>query len=157
MRSTTRRVARDKLEAEVAQLGEGPDDPIADPISPDGKLARIHLRPYLAAGHSASVLVDAFVQTGHSHPAAPERLEKFCAMLGRSGGGRRHPVPAGRGGEIRSSHCKPGHILWCTTRTRTALHIIRPTEWWRWICYPHCTGSRRVPIEVRDAPDLLGA
>jgi hypothetical protein len=74
--------ARDQLEAEVAELGEGPDDPIADPISPDGKLARIHLRPYLAAGHSASVLVDAFVRTGDRHPAAPERLEKFCACLG---------------------------------------------------------------------------
>jgi hypothetical protein len=73
---------RDKLEAEVAQLGEGPDDPIADPISPDGKLARVHLRPYLAAGHSARFLVDAFVQTGHSRPEAPERLEKFCACLG---------------------------------------------------------------------------
>lgn len=74
--------ARAKLDAEVARLGEGPDDPIADPISPDGKLARIHLRPYLAAGHSVSVLVDAFLQTGRSYPAAPERLEKFCACLG---------------------------------------------------------------------------
>jgi hypothetical protein len=73
--------ARDGLDAEVAKLGEGPDDPIADPISPDGKLARIHLRAYLAAGHSASVLADAFVQTGHSYPAAPEKLEKFCACL----------------------------------------------------------------------------
>ena len=74
--------ARDKLDAELAQLGEGPDDPIADPISPDGKLARIHLRPYLAAGHSVSVLANAFVQAGHSHPPAPEKLEKFCACLG---------------------------------------------------------------------------
>jgi hypothetical protein len=74
--------ARDKLEAEVAQLGTGPDDPVADPISPDGKLARVHLRPYVAAGHSASLLVDAFVRTGHSYPSAPERLEKFCACLG---------------------------------------------------------------------------
>jgi hypothetical protein len=75
-------VARDQLEAEVTTLGEGPDDPIADPISPDGRLARIHLRPYLAAGHSASVLVDAFVETGHDHSPAPQRLEKFCACLG---------------------------------------------------------------------------
>jgi hypothetical protein len=74
--------ARDRLEAEVAQLGEGPDDPIADPISPDGKLARIHLRPYLAAGHSVDVLFDAFVQTGRRHDAAPEKLVKFCACLG---------------------------------------------------------------------------
>lgn len=73
---------RAKLAAEVANLGEGPDDPIADPISPDGKLARIHLRPYFAAGHTVNVLVDAFVQTGRTHPAASEKLEKFCACLG---------------------------------------------------------------------------
>ncbi len=87
------RSARDKLEAELAQLGEGPDEPIADPISPDGKLARIHLRPYLAAGHSASILFDAFVQTGHSHPATPERLEKFCACLGDLAGSGGIPFP----------------------------------------------------------------
>jgi hypothetical protein len=74
--------ARAKLVAEVANLGEGPEDPIADPISPDGKMARVHLRPYFAAGHTANVLVDAFVQTGRTYPAAPEKLEKFCACLG---------------------------------------------------------------------------
>src|SRR4030095_11479090 len=47
-----------------------------------GKLARIHLRPYLAAGHNASVLANAFVQTGHSHPPAPARLDKSCGSRG---------------------------------------------------------------------------
>ncbi len=74
--------ARAKLTAEMANLGEGPEDPIADPISPDGKMARIHLRPYFAAGHTENVLADAFVQTGRTYPAAPEKLEKFCACLG---------------------------------------------------------------------------
>src|SRR5262249_47815609 len=31
--------ARAKLEEELTHLGEGPDDPVADPISPDGKVA----------------------------------------------------------------------------------------------------------------------
>jgi len=75
-------VARDRLAAEVAMLGDGPDDPIADPISPDGTLARIHLRPYLAAGHTTNILVDAFIGTCHRHSPAPQRLEKFCACLG---------------------------------------------------------------------------
>jgi hypothetical protein len=74
--------ARAKLEAEVERLGEGPDDPIADPISPDGKLARIHLRPYVAGGHSVDVLLDAFVQTARAYPVAPDRLERFCGCLG---------------------------------------------------------------------------
>jgi hypothetical protein len=74
--------ARATLEAEVATLGEGPEDPIADPISPDGKLARIHLRPYLSAGHTVTVLIEAFVQTGRTYQAAPQKLEKFCGCLG---------------------------------------------------------------------------
>jgi len=73
--------ARARLAAEAAELGDGPEDPIADPISPDGKMARIHLRSYLAAGYDADVLVDAFVETGHAYPGAPEKLEKFCACL----------------------------------------------------------------------------
>jgi hypothetical protein len=84
---------RDKLEAEASHLGEGPDDPIADTISPDGRLARIHLRPYFDAGHSASVLVEAFVQTGNSYPAAPEKLEKFCACLGELAAAGGIPFP----------------------------------------------------------------
>src|SRR5262249_41235504 len=71
-----------RLDAEVAQLGEGPEEPIADPISPDGKLARVHLRPYLAAGHSTSVLAEAFLQTARSYSPAQDRLQKFCACLG---------------------------------------------------------------------------
>jgi hypothetical protein len=134
---------RDKLEAEVAQLGEGPDDPIADPISPDGKLARVHLRPYLAAGHSARFLVDAFVQTGHSRPEAPERLEKFCACLGDLAATGGIPFPR-------------DEVERCVTRMCTAPRISRLTAWWRWTCCPHCTGSRRFRIDVRDAPQTCG-
>ena len=32
------------LASEMPGLGEGPADPLVDPISPDGRLARIHLR-----------------------------------------------------------------------------------------------------------------
>lgn len=74
--------ARARLEAEVAGLGEGPEDLIADPISPDGKLARIHLRPYLAAGYGVEMLVDAFVQTAQVFPSAPDKLVRFCGCLG---------------------------------------------------------------------------
>jgi hypothetical protein len=74
--------ARARLEDEVTGLGEGPEDLIADPISPDGKLARIHLRPYLAAGYGVDMLVNAFVQTAYAFPSAPDKLVKFCGCLG---------------------------------------------------------------------------
>ena len=42
--------ARDALRSECAALEPGGQDPLVDPISPDGQLARVHLRPWLAAG-----------------------------------------------------------------------------------------------------------
>jgi hypothetical protein len=74
--------ARAMLRSEAQSLGKGPPDPIADPISPDGKLARIHLRPYLAARRDLDDLADAFVQTAERFTASPEKLAKFCGCLG---------------------------------------------------------------------------
>lgn len=74
--------ARAKLEEEVRALGPAGDEPIADVISPDGRLARIHLRPYLEAGHSIDALSDAFLQTAQTYPASPDKLAKFCGCLG---------------------------------------------------------------------------
>lgn len=74
--------ARAMLRAEMQSLSVGPPDPIADPISPDGKLARIHLHPYVAAGRDPNALADAFVQTAQRFTASPEKLAKFCGCLG---------------------------------------------------------------------------
>lgn len=57
-------------------------DPLVDRISPDGRLARVHLRAYLASGQALGVLADAFVRTPQLCPAAPDRLAKFCGCLG---------------------------------------------------------------------------
>lgn len=73
---------RRRLEREAAALGPGPEEPIADVISPDGKLARVHLRPYLDAGHDLGALADAFVQTAKIYPGSRDKLAKFCGCLG---------------------------------------------------------------------------
>jgi hypothetical protein len=70
------------IESEAAALGAGPQEPVTDPISPDGKLARVHLRPYLDSKQKLERLLDAFVQTAQAHPAAPDKLAKFCGCLG---------------------------------------------------------------------------
>jgi hypothetical protein len=83
-----RAAARARLESEAATLGDGPEEPAADPISPDGKLARIHLRAYFGSGQDIAskqgfeALLDAFVQTAQAHPPAPDKLAKFCGCLG---------------------------------------------------------------------------
>lgn len=69
------------LNDEVASLGSGPGEPVAEAISPDGRLARIHLRAYIEAGHDVDSLFDAFVRTAREYPPSPDKLAKFCACL----------------------------------------------------------------------------
>lgn len=70
------------LAQEMAALGDGPEEPLADVISPDGRLARIHLRPYRRAGLDAGALARAFAETAAAYPGSVEKLEKFCGCLG---------------------------------------------------------------------------
>jgi hypothetical protein len=74
--------ARSRLQQEIAALRAGPEEPLVDPISPDGRLARIHLRPFVAAGCDPDVLLEAFANTAQTYPASPQKLAKFCACLG---------------------------------------------------------------------------
>lgn len=74
--------AQRRLDDEIAALGDGPEEPAQDLISPDGKLARIHLRTFLGAGGEPAELHRAFVASARGYPAAPDKLEKFCGCLG---------------------------------------------------------------------------
>ncbi|MBI1396543.1 MAG: hypothetical protein GC151_11235 [Betaproteobacteria bacterium] len=74
--------ARATLRAELAACGQGPDEPLADVISPDGRLARVHLRTFAARGLDPDRLADAFVQTAQDYPGSPDKLAKFCGCLG---------------------------------------------------------------------------
>jgi hypothetical protein len=74
--------ARAWLEKEAAELGSGPVEPETDIISPDGKLARVHLRTWMAAGRSLDDLNRVFVETANSYTPSRQRLEKFCGCLG---------------------------------------------------------------------------
>ena len=74
--------ARERLSREAANLGEGPDEPLADPISPDGRLVRVHLRPYVAQGRALNSLADAFAETARTWTPATDKLARFCGCLG---------------------------------------------------------------------------
>lgn len=52
-----------RLEEEVAALGDGPDEPLIEPIDPDGSIVRVHLRPFVARGGDTRALARAFVAT----------------------------------------------------------------------------------------------
>jgi hypothetical protein len=66
--------ARRWMESELAELGDGPAEPLVDPISPDGTLVRVHLRPFAARGGDPAKLVRAFVQTAQKKYGAREDL-----------------------------------------------------------------------------------
>ena len=74
--------ARKRLDQEWIALGEAPAEPLQDIISPDGRLGRVHLRSYLAAGGNPDALHRAFVETANNYPASPDKLAKFCGCLG---------------------------------------------------------------------------
>jgi hypothetical protein len=75
-------IARERLRAEAQQLASGPADPMLDPISPDARLTRVHLRAYLQTGGDIDELAAAFVKTANTYAAAPDKLAKFCGCLG---------------------------------------------------------------------------
>ncbi|MCS6848545.1 MAG: hypothetical protein RMN52_12640 [Anaerolineae bacterium] len=64
------------LARELAEMGAGPDDPLIDPIAPDGRIVRVHLRPYVAAGHDPAQLLDAFVRTANGYRGSHDDLQR---------------------------------------------------------------------------------
>ena len=82
--------ARDWLERELAEMGEGPDDPLMDPLSPDGQILRVHLRPYLQAGKDPEILLQAFFRTANEWHGSLDKLKAYgaaAARLARAGTG----------------------------------------------------------------------
>jgi hypothetical protein len=72
----------EQLHAEAQHLSAGPSDPIIDPISPDGRLARVHLRAYMESGRDLDALAAAFTNTATACPPSPDKLARFCGCLG---------------------------------------------------------------------------
>jgi hypothetical protein len=71
--------SRDWLTRELAEMGTGPDDPFLDPISADGQIVRVHLRPYLQAGKDPEKLLRAFVLTANEWHGSLEKFKEYAA------------------------------------------------------------------------------
>lgn len=69
--------ARIWLERELLEMGEGPDEPLLDPVSPDGQMARIHLRPYIRAGKEPEALLTAFIRTAQKWRGSVKTLRAY--------------------------------------------------------------------------------
>lgn len=81
------------LDREIAALAEGPAEPIRDTISPDGRMVRVNLRPYLAAGGSREALLRAFVGTARTFAGSVPRLRRELAEIERMAAAGEIPLP----------------------------------------------------------------
>ena len=71
------------LERELAEMCTGPDDPLIDPLSPDGQILRVHLRPYIRGGKDPETLLRAFIQTANEWCGSPKKLKEYGAVAAR--------------------------------------------------------------------------
>jgi hypothetical protein len=65
------------LEQELMDLGEGPAEPVEEEISPDGRIVRVNLRPYIATGGDVRALLAAFVRTGQEMRGSWKSIERY--------------------------------------------------------------------------------
>ena len=69
--------ARDWLEHELAEMGDGPNEPLMDPLLPDGRIVRVHLHPYARAGKDPEILLQAFIRTANKWRGSPDKLKAY--------------------------------------------------------------------------------
>ena len=66
---------------EAENLGDGPAEPTFDPITPNGSVVRVHLRPYLASGGSLDQLADCFIRTANGFKGSGDELVGCWGLL----------------------------------------------------------------------------
>ena len=76
--------ARKWLAEEWATLGPPqPDEPLWVPLTADGRIGRLNLRPYRALGGAPEPLLAAFLASAESFDASPARFRAAWQALGR--------------------------------------------------------------------------
>ena len=88
--------ARAWLEREVSRLGDGPADPLLEAISPDGRILRVHLRPYLRTGQDVQALLAAFIRTAEEFHGSKRNLKEYGAAAARMAAGGMLPFSKGQ-------------------------------------------------------------
>ena len=69
--------ARAWLECEIEGLAESPEEQVIEPISPDGHIVRVNLRPYVTGGDNLEILLEAFIRTAKEHKGAEGQLRRY--------------------------------------------------------------------------------
>jgi len=96
------------LEKEMATMGTGPEEPLIDDISPAGEIVRVHLRPYVAAGHNPQTLLDAFLRTAREYRGSIERLQRYGEMTEQMAFAEQLPFQPAQIGEFMQRMAQQG-------------------------------------------------
>ena len=81
--------ARAWMQQELASLAPAPAgvmEPLIEPLPPDGRYVRVHLRPYVGRGLSTDALVNAFIATANAGRGDTAQL--VCALESLPGAAR---------------------------------------------------------------------
>lgn len=78
--------ARAWLVRELSEMGLGAEEPLVDPIAPDGSVVRIHLRPFVRMGFNAETLLAAFLRTAREFHGSAEAVERGLAEAAQLAG-----------------------------------------------------------------------
>jgi len=76
--------AKKRLERELVEMGRGTDGVAIDPISPDGRIVRVHLRPFVAQGGDPEVLLAAFIHTANEFQGDKRILTEYWEVATNS-------------------------------------------------------------------------
>jgi hypothetical protein len=72
--------ARKWMEHELVEMGKGPEEPVVDPISDDGQIVRVHLRPFAAQGGNPEDLLAAFIRTANEYRGDVQTLKNYWSI-----------------------------------------------------------------------------
>jgi hypothetical protein len=87
---------RDRLNQELAHLSAGREELLVDPISPDGRIVRVHLRPFVQFQFQPEPLIQAFILTAREVTPSVEHLSEYAEVAIHLGGEGTLPFSAGQ-------------------------------------------------------------
>ena len=92
----SREAASQWLERELSSLSKEPEEPLTEPLSPDGSLVRVNLRALVARGGETSRLLSAFVQTARDFDGSQEKLASYWSDILAMAAAGQIPFEVGR-------------------------------------------------------------
>ncbi len=69
------------MQRELSIMNKDYENNLIDQLSPDGKLVRVNLRPYIKLGYDSNKLTTAFVKTANGYKGSINELKKYWKTL----------------------------------------------------------------------------